>query len=60
MSGVSKCDECYNYVYDDELGMNVCEAQMDMDEVESIASMGSAACPYYRVNNEYKLVEKQN
>ena len=39
---------------------NVCEAQMDMNEVESIASMGSAACPFYRVNNEYKLVEKQN
>ena len=55
-----RCEECLNYTYDDELCEYVCEAQPDMDDAERLSSFGTCTCPFYRVDNEYKIVEKQN
>ena len=63
MTGVEQtknCEYCLNCVYDDELGCEVCEADLDMDELERFARGSYDSCPYFRINNEYKIVEKQN
>lgn len=60
MSQSRNCEYCLNYVYDDELGYSVCEVDLDMDEYERFAAGSFDNCPYFMVNNEYKIVEKQN
>lgn len=60
MANDSCCEYCLNFEYDDELDCDVCTVDMDMDEVDSLAMSNYKTCPYYRVNNEYKIVEKQN
>lgn len=55
-----KCDYCLNYVYDEEYGESICEVDLDMDEVEHLSQVNYSDCPYFRINNEYKIVEKQN
>ena len=54
------CEYCLNLVFDDELGYEVCEACLDMDELERFSNGSFESCPYFRINNEYKIVEKQN
>lgn len=54
-----RCDECYNYVYDEEIDDYVCCVSMDMDEMEHFMRRGSVGCPYFRFDNEYKTVNKQ-
>ena len=56
----SDCEYCLNFVYDEEYGEEICEVDMDMDEIEHFMHGSYKECPYYRVNNEYKIVEKQN
>ena len=57
-----KCDYCLFYTYDEEYGDYCCEmeADIDMDEWEYMTRYGKKDCPYFRINNEYKIVEKQN
>jgi len=54
------CEYCMNYVYDDFLGEEVCDVDIDMDEAERFFNGSYENCPFYRANNEYKIVEKQN
>ena len=54
------CEYCLYYIYDDEYGEDICDVDMDMDEIEHILHGSYNECPYFRINNEYKIVEKQN
>ena len=54
------CEFCMNYIYDEEYGENICDVDMDMDEAERIIHGSYKQCPYFRINNESKIVEKQN
>lgn len=60
MAGSKSCEYCLNYVFDDELGYSVCEVDLDMDDFERFSNNTFDNCPYFRVDNEYKIVEKQN
>lgn len=54
------CEYCLNYVYDEEYGEEICDVDMDMDELAGFMHGSYNECPYFRINNEYKIVEKQN
>lgn len=56
----SNCEYCLNCVYDEDLGEEICEVDIDMDEYERFMSGSYKECPFFRIDNEYKIVEKQN
>jgi len=58
---VSCCDICMYYSYDDEYGCYSCEAEYEMDEDDIWQLMDSPrrSCPFFRMGDEYKIVNKQ-
>jgi hypothetical protein len=54
------CEQCLFYVYDDESDCYFCEVTLDQDETERYMRSSNFACPYYRLNDEYATVRKQN
>lgn len=56
---IQSCDSCGNYVYDDEYGYYVCEADLDEDEMAAFLGNRRFACPYYQSDDEYLIVRKQ-
>ncbi|MEG1441895.1 MAG: DUF6472 family protein [Oscillospiraceae bacterium] len=59
MSGKTNCDECMNYVYDEECECYICEMNLDEDEMGKFLRHSFNNCPYYRFNDEYAIVRKQ-
>ena len=55
----SNCESCVNYVYDDDYGYYLCEADLDEDEMAAFLSNQRFVCPYYQTDDEYKIVRKQ-
>lgn len=53
------CETCSNYVYDEDYGYYICEADLDEDELVRFLSQAQSACPYYHVDDEYLIVRKQ-
>lgn len=60
MKGQSNCDTCVHYVYDDELGYSCCEISLDEDEMLKYMQNRFDDCHYYRLDDEYGIVRKQN
>lgn len=56
----SICENCANYVYDDESEQYFCEAQLDEDEMCRFLASGTKECPYFNFYDEYSIVRKQN
>ena len=54
------CETCSNYIYDDIYDYYFCDANLDEDEMEKFLSGSYRECPYYRDNDDYKIVRKQN
>lgn len=52
-----KCDNCMNFVYDEDYEEYVCIANIDEDEYYRFASYGK--CPYFRFGDDYTIVKKQ-
>ena len=44
----------------EEYGEEVCVIDMDEDEFYRLQQHPERGCPFFRVDNEYKIVEKQN
>lgn len=53
------CSCCGWYAYDDEGGFYVCTAPLDEDEMERFLSYSVKGCPYFQIEDEYKLVRSQ-
>ncbi len=60
MNNQANCEYCLNYEYDEETECYICSVDLDMDEFEMFMNNSYKNCPYFRINNEYKIVEKQN
>ena len=60
VQGAADCEKCWNYVYDDELGCFVCQMDLDEDEMSRFLTGTVWHCPYFRFNDEYAVVRKQN
>lgn len=55
----SNCEYCSNYVYEEEYGYYICDANLDEDEMGRFLSSSFSDCPYFRLDDEYKIVRKQ-
>ncbi len=56
------CDSCYNFIEDEETGERYCtvESAIDEDEGAAFAASSYRRCPFFRFNDEYISVRKQN
>ena len=54
------CENCSNYVYDDELESYCCDAMLDEDEMYHFLKGDNKSCPYFHFYDEYSIVRKQN
>lgn len=60
MSNKSNCDYCVNYEYDEEYECYTCVINLDQDEMYNYMQNNFKNCPYFRMGDEYKIVQKQN
>lgn len=56
----ANCEDCIYYFYDDDYECYCCEINLDEDEMYRFIGRTFYDCPYYRFNNEYTIVKKQN
>ncbi|NBJ91736.1 hypothetical protein D5281_03795 [bacterium 1xD42-62] len=56
---VGSCEQCGNYVYDEDYECYTCEVDLDEDEMARFLSNSYTDCPYYRPGDEYLIVRKQ-
>jgi hypothetical protein len=54
------CENCGNYVFDDEMDCYVCEANLDEDDMRHFLTANTKNCPYFTFYDEYGIVRKQN
>ena len=54
------CERCNNYIYDDEAECYFCKVNLDEDEMMHSLQSDRRECPYYRSDDEYAVVRKQN
>lgn len=59
MAGQSNCEYCSNYVYDEEIDCFICLVNLDEDEMARFITNTYDSCPYFRLDDEYKIVRKQ-
>lgn len=55
----ANCEYCSNYVYDEEYGYYSCDVNLDEDEMGRFMTNTFQSCPYFQMNDEYKIVRKQ-
>lgn len=53
------CEQCNNYVYDEDYECYTCEVDLDEDEMARFLSGTYMECPYYQPGDEYLIVRKQ-
>ena len=56
---ISSCDICMNYTYDEDYECYTCEMNLDEDEMYRFLSDTFYQCPYYQLDDEYRIVRKQ-
>ena len=57
--GQGSCEYCSNYVYDEEYEYYCCDVSLDEDEMALFLRGNTKGCPYFQMENEYKIVRKQ-
>lgn len=57
---LSRCDMCENYYYDEESDTYSCDINLDEDEMMRFLTSSNYDCPYFRFDDEYRIVKKQN
>lgn len=57
---MSACDQCVYFTYNDDIEDYECLVNLDEDELYRFYSGGSRSCPYFRLDDEYAVVRKQN
>lgn len=55
----NRCDDCMNYIYDEDLDQYICLVDLDQDEMEDFLSYATETCPYYKFMDDYVLARKQ-
>ena len=59
MIGKSSCEYCSNYEYDEDYECYYCVVNLDEDEMARFMTNSFDNCPYFSMNDEYKIVRKQ-
>lgn len=60
MANATNCETCINYMYDEDYEYYVCMMNLDEDEMLRYLEGHFTNCPYYRLDDEYAIVRKQN
>lgn len=55
----ASCEFCSNYVYDDDEEEYYCDVNLDEDDYYRFVNSNYKECPYYRSNDDYKIVRHQ-
>ena len=55
----NRCDDCMNYIYDEETDTYISLIDLDQDEMEHFLSYATENCPYYHFLDDYALARKQ-
>jgi hypothetical protein len=55
----TNCDDCVNYVYDEDAECYVCLVNLDEDEMYRFMTGTNYNCPYYSSDDEYSIARKQ-
>ena len=53
------CEQCGNYVYDEDYECYTCEMDLDEDEMGRFLLFRFDNCPYFQYNDEYRIVRRQ-
>ncbi len=53
------CDTCSFFVYDEDYDDYMCQVNMDEDDAGRLMADASYVCPYYQLDDEYRIVRKQ-
>ena len=53
------CENCLNFIFDENFNTYYCDINLDEDEMYRFMSNSFSNCPYFQFNNEYKTVNKQ-
>jgi len=53
------CDTCAFYAYDDVYDYYYCSMNMDEDDYYRVSESKYKICPYWRDNDEYKILRRQ-
>lgn len=56
----TQCENCANFVYDEENDCMCCDVSLDEDEMADFLRGQTSACPYFDFYDEYGIVRKQN
>lgn len=59
MGGSGSCDCCTYYTYDEDYECYVCDVDLDEDEMYRFMTGTTRGCPYFRLDDEYKVVRHQ-
>lgn len=55
----TNCDYCSNFVYDEEYENYMCVINLDEDEAVRLMCDEYYNCPYFQMEDEYRIVRKQ-
>lgn len=55
----TSCDSCTNYTYDDDYECYDCQMDIDEDDMGRLMYDSRYSCPYYQIDDEYKIARKQ-
>ena len=56
---MTSCDNCANYAYDEDYECYVCDVNLDEDDMQRFLSGTNFECPYFQLDDEYKVVRHQ-
>ena len=56
---MTNCDDCVNYVFDEDSECYTCLVNLDEDEMYRFMSGTNYNCPYYSSDDEYAIARKQ-
>ena len=58
--GISgSCEMCVYYEYDEDYECYTCSTNLDEDEMARFMQDTFYNCPYFQLNDEYRIVRKQ-
>ena len=59
MGNKTNCECCNNYTYDEEYDYYVCMMNLDEDDMRRFMAGSFDNCPYFKLEDEYRIVRKQ-
>ena len=56
---MTNCDNCRNYIYDEDFECYICDVNLDEDDMMRFMTGTNDNCAYFQLYDEYKIVRHQ-